>query len=445
MQQKREIKDTKRLFAKVDTLVDPVLQTIPENPLFCFNSGKQLRLFDADTLAGMRAAVRDCRSLIGIIDSSGPTGIGYILTVLPEHREQAVIAGDALLKAWHAKFPIAKYLDAEEEQDRQLELYFHERKLATIDQLFDQWVWAVLPEEVRQIPVLEEQLHECEDDLASLAEEEDDENIRSEIMQLQEQLDAAKGIRDGLSLVEIKAKALIHAQVAVAIAVADQKKWSELLNWDQDDPEHILNEEQFTALVFQAVDVFAARNYAHLGQDELGPLAKHLAALRELQNEKRSNAEGSLRTHATLEGATHKLSLSEVRDPLNRTLFIDTITSNCGKKFRDIIVGACLSVDQMLPTVIKEFIDQQIETDNAYPAKAQQKYYQFSKNRLKLPSEQMDVLADFGLLCSPLSIDTARVSPHLERFGLLKRSRSLNHLTDYESTKSTKFLAPGTP
>jgi hypothetical protein len=442
MQQKREIKDTKRLFAKVDALVDPVLQTIPDNPIFCFNSGKQLRLFDADTLAGMRAAVRDCRSLIGIIDTSGPTGIGYILTALPESREQAVITGDTLLKAWHAKFPIAKYLDAEGEDDRQLELYFHERRLATIDQLFDQWVWGVLPEEVRQIPVIEKQLHECEDDLANQA---DDENIQSEIMQLQEQLDAAKGIRDSLSLVEIKAAALIHAQVAVAIAVAEQKKWSELLNWDQDDPEHILNEEQFTALVFQAVDVLAARNYAHLGKDELGPLAKHLAALRELQNEKRSNAEGSLRTHATMEGETHRLSLSEVRDPLNRTLFIDTMTSRCGKKFRDIIVGACLSVDQALPTVIKEFIDQQMETDNAYPAKAQKKYYQFSKNRLKLPSEQMDVLADFGLLCSPLSIDTARVSPNLERFGLLKRARSLNHLADYESTTPTKFWAPGTP
>ncbi len=34
MQQKREIKDTTRLFAKVDALVDPVLQTIPETPTF---------------------------------------------------------------------------------------------------------------------------------------------------------------------------------------------------------------------------------------------------------------------------------------------------------------------------------------------------------------------------------------------------------------------------
>ncbi|KTC81764.1 hypothetical protein [Legionella brunensis] len=445
MQQKREINDTMHLFTKVDALVDPVLQTIPENPKFSLNSGKQFRLFDEDTLAGMRASARDCRSLIVVIDTSGPTGIGYILTALPEDGEQAVIAGDKLLKAWHAKFPMAKYLDTEEEQDRQLELYFHERKLATIDRLFDQWVRGALPEEVRQIPVIEKQLHECQDDLTNLPEAEDDENIQAEIMQLQEQLDAAKVIRDTLSLAEIKAKALIHAQVSVAIAVAEKNKWSELLNFDQDDPEHILNDEQFTALVSQAVDALAARNYAHLGKDELGPLGMHLAARRELQNEKRSNAEGSLRTLPTMEGETHQLSLSEVRDPINRTLFIDTITSSCGKKFRDIIVGACLSANQPLPTVIKEFIDQKMEADNAYPTKAKKTYYQFRRNRLKLPPEQMEVLADFGLHCYPLSIDTARVSANLGRFGLLKRSRSLDHLADIESKKSAKFSDPGTP
>ncbi|CDZ76657.1 hypothetical protein BN59_00931 [Legionella massiliensis] len=445
MQQKREINSATRLFTKVDALIDPVLQTIPENPKFFLNSDKQLRLFDKDTLAGMRASTRDCRSLIVVIDTSGPTGIGYILTALPENSEQAVNAGDELLKAWHAKFPMAKYLDAEEEQDRQLELYFHERKLATIDQLFDQWVWEALPEEVRQIPVIEKQLYECYDDLANLTETEDDENIQAEITLLQEQLDAAKSIRATLSLVETKAKAFIHAQVAVAIAVAEQKKWSELLNFDQDDPEHILNDEQFLALVFQAVDALAARNYARLGKDELGPLGKHLEERRELQNEKRSNAEGSLRTLATLEGETHQLSLTEIRDPINRTLFIDTITSRCGKKFRDIIVGACLLVEQALPTAIKEFIDQKMETDNAYPAKAKKTYYQFSRNRLKLPPEQMEVLADFGLHCSLLSIDIGRVSPNLERFGLLKRTRSLDDLADLESSKSAKFLNSTTP
>ena len=444
MQQKREIKDTTRLFAKVDALVDPVLQTIPENPKFCFNSGKQLRLFDADTLAGMGASVQDCRSLIVTIDTSGPTGIGYILTALPENGEQAVIAGDEVLKAWHAKFPMAKYLDAEEEQDRQLELYFHERKLSSIDQLFDQWVWDALPEEVRQIPVLKKQLRECQDDLANLSEDEDDENIQTEITQLQEQLDAAKVIRDTLNLVEIKVKALMHAQVAVAIAVAEQKKWSELLNFDQDAPEHILNDEQFTALVSQAVDALAARNYALLGKEEPGPLVNHLAARRDLQSEKRSNAEGSLRTHAMVGGETHQLLFSEVRDPLNRTLFIDTSTSSKGKKFRDIIVGACLSVDQPLPTVIKEFIDQKMQTDNAYPAKAQKIYNQFSRNRLRLPPEQMTVLADFGLHCSPLSIDTARVCPSLGRFGLLRKTKSLE-VADFESNKSAKLSDPWTP
>ncbi|CEK09245.1 hypothetical protein [Legionella hackeliae] len=445
MQQKREIKDTKRLFAKVYALVDPVLQTIPENPRFILNSGKQLRLFDEDTLTGLRNSVRQCRSLIVVIDTSGPTGIGYILTALPENREHAAIAGDELLKAWHARFPMENYLKAEEEQNRQLELHFHERQLATIDQLFDLWAWSALPEEVRQIPAVEKQLNECQDELANLTEEEDDENIQTEIKQLQEQLDAAKSIRDTLNLVDIKEKAFIHGQVTVAIAIAERKKWSELLNFDQDDPKHILNDEQFTALVSQSVDALAARNYTRLGKDELGPLTRHLAARRELQNEQRSNAEGSLRTLATMNGETHKLSLSEVRDPLDRTLFIDTITASCGKKFLDIIVGACLAADQPLPFVVKEFIEQKVETDNTYPAKAQKTYYQFCRNRLKLPPEQMEVLADFGLHCSPPSVDNAKVSTNLKKFGLLKRTRSLDDLSELDSNKLTKFPDPGTP
>lgn len=447
MQQKREIIDSESLFAKVETLVDPVLQTIPENPKFCFNNNKQLRLFDADTLVGMRASLRDCRSLIVTIDSSGPTGIGYILTALPENEEQAVVAGDEVLKAWYAKYPMTKYLAAKEEKNRQLELYFHERKLDTIDHLFERWVWDALPEEVRQIPMLEKQLNKCQSELANLSEDEEDENNQSEIIQLQEQLDAAKIIRDNLKLDEIKGKALEQAQVAVPIAVAEGESWSELLNFDQNNPKHILNEEQITALVYQAVDALATRNYALLGKDELGPLAKHLAARRELQNEKRSNAEGSLRTHATVEGETHKLSFREVRDPLVRTLFIDTTKSSDGKKFRDIIVGACLSVGHSLPVVIQEFIAQRVETDNAYPETAKETYNQFSRNKVRLPPEQMAILADFGLYCSPQNIDTAKVSPKLARFGLHKnkRTRGLEHFEDLESNKSAKPSEPGTP
>jgi hypothetical protein len=108
-------------------------------------------------------------------------------------------------------------------------------------------------------------------------------------------------------------------------------------------------------------------------------------------------------------------------------------------------VGACLSVGQELPEVIREFIDQKLETDNAYPAKAKKAYYQFCIGRLKLPSEQMEALANFGLLCSPLSIDTTRVSPKLEKFGLLKRSRSLDDCVNPESNKSAKFGDLGIP
>ncbi|STY31329.1 Uncharacterised protein [Legionella wadsworthii] len=445
MLQKKEIKDSKRLFEKVDSLVDPVLQTIPENPQFCLNNNKQLRFFDAETLTGMQKSALDCRTLIGIVDASGPTGIGYILTALPESEDKSIIAGDKVLQAWHDQFPLAKYLSANGERGRQLELYYHERTLDSVDHLFDRWVWDSLPEEVRQIPVLEKQLRECQDDLAQLSEDESDEEIQNEITLLQEQLQTAKGIRDTLNLVEIKTHALLQAQVSVAIAVAEQKRWSELLNFDQQNPDCILSEEQFTALVSQAVDSFVARNYALLGRDESGPLVKHLANRRELQNEKRSSAEGSLRTHTTVSGETHQLSLTEVRDPINRTLFIDTSKISEGKKFLDIIVGACLLTAQDLPQVIQEFIDFKITTDKSYPDNAQKTYHQFREGSLKLPPEQMELLADFGVKCFLSHSDSAKISPKLERLGFLKKSRSLDDLKGFESNKSARLTGTWSP
>src|SRR5688500_1098867 len=81
------IKDPQRLFNMTNTLTDPVLLTIAENPRFCLNSAQQLRLIDIDTLAGMQASNQDNRALIDTIDNSGPTGIGYIMSVLPENAE----------------------------------------------------------------------------------------------------------------------------------------------------------------------------------------------------------------------------------------------------------------------------------------------------------------------------------------------------------------------
>lgn len=445
MLQKKEIKDTKHLFEKVDSLVDPVLQMIPEAPQFCLNNNKQLRLFDADTISGMQKSAVDCRTLIGNIDTSGPTGIGYILTTLPDSEDKSIIAGDKVLQAWHAQFPLAKYLNANGERGRQLELHYHERTLDSIDHLFDRWVWDSLPEEVRQIPILEKQLQECQDDLAHLSDDEDDEEFQNELTQLQEQLQAVKGIRDTLNLDEIKSLALIQAQVGVAIAVAEERKWSKLLNFDQQNPDCILNEEQFTALVSQAVDALAARNYALLGRDESGPLVKHLATRRELQNEKRSSAEGSLRTHATVTGETHQLALTEVRDPINRTLFIDTSKISDGKKFLDIVVGACISTAQDLPPVIQQFIEIKVTTDKSYPANAQITYNQFREGSLKLPLEQMELLADFGIKSFLPNLDSAKMSPKLERLGFLKKSRSLDDLTGFESNKSARLTGTWTP
>lgn len=544
------IKEPQRLFSLANALIDPVLLAIPETPQFCLNSGQQLRLIDVETLAGMQASDRDNRALIVTIDNSGPTGIGYIMTAAPDDVDDLTKALDQVLKAWHAQFPMDNYAAAEDEEGKQLELYYHERWLDIIDRFLDKCAWNALPEEVRQIPLLRNQLQESQEELDNLPEdleilagrvadfereigvleaqyeqiemeqaevdsedeavesdadsnseiatdidtdlESDGEevneenmtdndspfkeinnalaamqkrraecitmvashvNLRTEILQIQEQLDAVQAIRDGLVLDEVKSQALIHAQVDVAMA--NRAKWCGLINFDQDDPTHTLTEDQFTALVFQAVDALAARHYTTLAEQDTGILSQQLAARREMQSEKRSNAEGSLRTQATAEGDIHQLTASEIRDPINRTLYIDVAQSSEGSAFRDIIIGACLwvidhpplgfNLPLVPPEIIQEFITQKKESDPTYPDITKELFKQFSKNKRVFPPEQMAALADVGLHPAPANLLDPAAHRGLTNYGLLTRGRSAGSIPEAASVNVANALESLSP
>ena len=441
------------LFSVGDALVDPVQSTIAENPRFCRTSDGRLRLFDKETLADMQRSDQSYRALIATIDNSGPMGIEYIMTALPGDEPDVAEASDQVLRVWLTKFPMINYLALPNEVKKQRELFFHERWLYNVDRFLDRCAKDALPEEVRQVFVLEQELADREEELdgipddvesrneriATLDEEQDalvsrrelldnerveaefeedeeirdanvdeidgqlealDEelatvesrrarcisyvNLRAEIVSIQSQVDAGRVVRDSLNIEELKRQAIECAQVGIAVKVADQEKWSVLLNYYQDDPAHALTEDQLTALVVQAVDAFVARNYVGLAPEESGKLSQHLATRREMQEEKRFSAAESLRTQATAEGELHQLAVSEVRDPIIRTLFIDIATSSDGSNFCHIIIGACLTAIErppleprpvlVLPESIKDFIDTQ---DAAYPDKAKESFKQF--------------------------------------------------------------------
>ncbi len=471
--------EAERLLTIGDALIDPVNASISDTPQFCLNSGGQWRLFDAETLADMQRSDQSYHILIATIDNSGPMGIEYIMTALPGDEPDVDQASDQVLSVWLTKFPMAKYLALPSEGKKQRELFFHERWLYNIDRFLECCANDALPEEVRQIAILEKQLADREeelddfpDDIANLveqiatmdeeretlifrrdqldvdlteaeAEAESDEevsgdnvaeitsqledlagelaalersietgksyvNLNTEIELIQSQLGAARTVRDSLNIEELKLQTIERAQVGVAIAAADRVNWNTLLNCDQYDPAHALTEDQFTALVIQAVDAFVARNYATLIPEESGALSLHLAKRREMQNEKRSSAEGNLRTQATASGELHILSASEVRDPLIRTLFINIAKSSDGSNFCHTIIGACLTAIEMpplppsppfaLPESIQEFIDTQ---GPAYLERAKKSYQQFRAGTLALPDEQMAALAGYGLQPAP--------------------------------------------
>lgn len=517
---------TARLFTTDSALVDPILSAIPTTPQFCLNSGGQFRVFDTTTLAGMQDANRDYRRLITTIESSGPTGIGYIMLNLPGDSSEVTPILDVILKAWHDKFPMPAYArieedveewDEDEDEDqkekrkedkRQQMCYFHERWLYHLDRFLDQCAWDALAEEIRQIPQLEIQLADLHDDLdalpaqpADLAEEtkrfdeeyaalisrreeldvdravldgnedEDEANteakeaidselaeiahqldniernkaqrlatentritLSQQIRTLQEQLDAAKALRDRADLVTIKQLAVVLGEVGVPMAIANQANWSTLLNYVPDDPAHVISLDQLNLLTRQAVDDLAARNFRQLGKDEMGRMETHLKTRRELQSEMRSNAENSLRTDASANGSYQSLSESLVRDPIVRTEFIDVASSTGGERFCHVIIGAYLWAKEHpfsaretippLPDSIQEFLAE----NPASAAKAIRLFKQFKTNVLQLPPAQMIALNEYYGLSPQPALPPATSAPRLAatKFGFL--SRKTNHV-----------------
>ncbi|ETO93955.1 hypothetical protein [Legionella oakridgensis] len=524
------VAEKERLFAIGNSLFDPILLSIATNPRFCRNNGGQWRLLDAETLEGMQATDEDYRTLIATIDGSGPTGIGYIMTALPAEESEVTQTLDIILGAWRARFPMAKFTAEEEDYDKQVVLYLHERWLDNIDRFLEKCIWQALPEEVRKIPKWEGQLEEkeehlgeCPDDVAELpqqisaldeqrnalivqreqlnterveAEEGEDEErleeidaqledlgeqlttleqerdsltetaesyatLRAEIEELQAQLDAARTLRDELDVEELKAKALEQAQVGIVIAATEHHaRWSALLNYNSDELNQVLTEEQLTALVHHATDAFIARGYTRLTEEEPGILSQHLAARRELQNEKRSNAEGNLRTQAMADGELRWLAANEVRDPLVRQLYIDVSASTDGSYFRDILIGACLWAVEMpeeagvsfaLPESIRDFVASQLTEDPFYPDKVKQRLKEFKAGRLELPPEQMVVLASYGLQPIPPmpAPDLSYASASASRFGFLAHggsgilaAASMDETATYGATSSIGGSGP---
>ncbi|WP_133128511.1 hypothetical protein [Legionella nagasakiensis] len=261
--------------------------------------------------------------------------------------------------------------------------------------------------------------------------------LRAEIEELQAQLDAARTLRDELDVDVLKARALEQTQVGIVIAATEHHaRWSALLKYDSDEPDQILTEEQLTALVHHATDVFIVRGHTRLAEEESGILSQHLVARRELQNEKRSNAEGNLRTQATADGELRWLAANEVRDPFVRQLYIDVSASTDGSHFRDILIGACLwameipveavGVSFVLPESIRDFVVSQLAEDPTYPDRVKQRLKEFKAGHLELPPEQMAVLARYGLQpAPPVPVsDLSYVSGSVSRFGFLARGGS---------------------
>lgn len=492
--------EIQKLFSLSEALIDPVKGSIPESPEFCLNSIGRWHLMESESLDGMQDVNDDYRDLIETIDDSGPTGIGYIVKNLPDDRSEIAKIRDEVLKKWQRTFPIDEYEYAEDEYAMQQELYFHERLLVNIDQFLDKCVRSILPANVLKMPDLEKQLQvkaeelenfpddlenkmaefeleknqlsrrrsqllldrvnaqqdseegesqiaEIDYQLRVIQEEEDDlhgkkevhaqilasiSQINDEKLKILEELRLAKDI-----LNEFKAQAFAHTATSFAIQRAKNRtKWSSLLVFDPSEPDTVINEEQFMLLVLQVVEALKARNFIALSAEEPGIFSQHLATLREMQNEKRSSAEGSLRTQSAATGEIHTLSESEVRDPLNRTVFIDLNTRTNGEAFCQIIIGACLyTVDQeakklnpplVLPEIVQEWIVEKEEENSTVREKAKEKFIDYIRNHIKLPSEQVTALASFGL--KPTLVPQARpiFSRPIARFGLLSKSRSVD-------------------
>ena len=222
------------------------------------------------------------------------------------------------------------------------------------------------------------------------------ENINEKIEAITHQLDRAKAIRDKTDFDRLKAIALERTKIEIIANHAEGVPDSILLNLDQDKGENPLTDAQLALLVNQAVDALIERNFAFLQNEEAGQLRQHLGACREKQNEYRTNAAGSLLTYVIGEEGSHVLSESQIRDPIDRTCFIDTHFCIESKDFRDIIIGGCLRLGTNpfvpLPESISSYLSEEMLDEPNYETKAILKYIDFRLGNIALPLEQKQVL-----------------------------------------------------
>lgn len=409
------IEQQQQLIALSEQILDPVNATPPDQPRFCINNGGMLRIFDHETLKGQLAANQSYRELIAAIDTSGPTGIDYILRHLPNERDDdpaATQAWDHVLLAWSNRFPRDELSSIEQtipihRQDRAKRevLRLHEQWLENTDQFLERCVWDALPEEVRQIPLLKDQLMDIE---------QADGDHANDISLIRTQLKTALAIRAAVNIDELKVAALPRAKTSIVLDVdVGGAHWCELLNYTPDHEARVISEEQLTILVNEAADALVTRGYTRRELDAQGQLTHHLTTRIEGQNKLRSNAEGNLQTQEIARGNSASLVESQIRDPLVRTLFIDVASSSDANDFCDIVVGACLlladsTTSFVLPDTIQEYIDNKEPSRPSYKDDAKYKFVQFKIRHLQLSVEQMTMLERYHI-----------TPKHTDRFDLL--------------------------
>ena len=137
-----------------ERLTDSSTFSIPKNPFFCMNSARKWYIFDQDTVASMLMTNHDYRRVINEIDSSGPTGIDYVLSHLSADESEVNQALNKVLVVWHHNFPTDVYNVVDTFGERQMVLSAHEQWLDRTDRFLDWIVWSLLPEDVRQLTEL---------------------------------------------------------------------------------------------------------------------------------------------------------------------------------------------------------------------------------------------------------------------------------------------------
>jgi hypothetical protein len=428
-------------------LSDAVFFEIPNEPVFCPNSGGGWRILDAGTLADMQSTNKKYKDTITSIDTIGHLGIGYQLTRLSDDNE----ALNTVITAWYKAFPWSEFEMAESEMERLQLITDNEQVIKNLDRLLDRCVWNVYPDQYEHIAELNDELDslkekyefvslrdetlankanlELEQELLQVSPEENEariKDIESELQGCDDTLDtldheiapeeSLEGLSDEIDTVN---KSLLEARDLDADIIRgksfewavyysknppydDEEKaaavW--LLNSDEESELCVLTEQLLRIITDNAAQDFIERGYKRLEDPEIGQLEAYLNSCRDEQQALYSEAKDALWTEANAQKEVYPLSEHRVRDPIVRTEYIDCQTISDGKDFCDVIIGACLYVvdedpSLELPDHIKDFIQQQPAI--GYSDMLKQKFVQFMNNELDIPKDQRCVLPSISV------------------------------------------------